>query len=413
MNVGQQGEQVRGSDVVGRISAQGTGEVGHRVVILAVVHALACHLLVGAAVGLAQVFATQLGLGAVALGFEIHRGAGDAASDDGESDGHSSGDSHAVTAHEASDQVATARRAGGDRLVAQVARDVVREIVRAAVAAVRVTFECLESDPVEVSLDGRLDGGGLGRIFLRQIAQQDVDRLLRDVRRCDERLAADQFKKDAAQRIHVGACVHMRAAVLDLLRADVARRADELIDPRGDGVAGAFAFQNLRDAEVDDLGHGFASLVHHHDVAGLDVAVDDPFLVRVIHRTADRNEQRETLAQVQVVLLAVADDGAALHHLHHEIGSADVRLARVQDAGDVGMLHDGERALFDGEAAQNVRRSHARLHNLDRHDAVDRLHLLCTIDHTEATLAEFVEQSVAVADPAVIAGEGLHVGARL
>ena len=37
MSVGQQGEQVRGGNVVGRIGAQGAGEVGHGVIVLAVV----------------------------------------------------------------------------------------------------------------------------------------------------------------------------------------------------------------------------------------------------------------------------------------------------------------------------------------------------------------------------------------
>ena len=53
----------------------------------------------------------------------------------------------------------------------------------------------------------------------------------------------------------------------------------------------------LGDAEVDHLGHGRAVVQRDQHVGGLEVAVDDPLLVRVLHGLADRDEQLQPLAR--------------------------------------------------------------------------------------------------------------------
>ena len=52
----------------------------------------------------------------------------------------------------------------------------------------------------------------------------------------------------------------------------------------------------LGDAEVDDLGHRHAVVQRHQDVRRLEVAVDDPLLVGVLHGLADLDEQLQPLA---------------------------------------------------------------------------------------------------------------------
>ena len=49
----------------------------------------------------------------------------------------------------------------------------------------------------------------------------------------------------------------------------------------------------LGDAEVDHLRHRHAVVQRDQDVRRLDVAVDDPLLVRVLDRLADLDEQVE------------------------------------------------------------------------------------------------------------------------
>src|SRR5690349_11312392 len=69
-------------------------------------------------------------------------------------------------------------------------------------------------------------------------------------------------------------------------------------------------------------------------VRGLDVPVDDPLLVRVLHRLAHRDHQPQPLARRQALAVAVLRDRLALDELHHEVRPSEVRLARVVDPGD-------------------------------------------------------------------------------
>ena len=61
------------------------------------------------------------------------------------------------------------------------------------------------------------------------------------------------------------------------------------------------------------------------DVGGLDVPVDHPFLVRMLHRLANLDEQLEPASRGQLVLCAKVSDFDALDPLHDEIGPAGCR----------------------------------------------------------------------------------------
>ena len=91
----------------------------------------------------------------------------------------------------------------------------------------------------------------------------------------------------------------------------------------------------LGDAEVDDLGHRRTVLERHQHVGGFQVAVDDPLLVRVLHRPADQHEQLQPLRDRQVILVAVGRDRHAVDQVHHEVGPTRVGGPGVEHAGDV------------------------------------------------------------------------------
>ena len=64
-------------------------------------------------------------------------------------------------------------------------------------------------------------------------------------------------------------------------------------------LLGQLLADRLGHAEVDDLGHRLAVVQRHQHVGRLDVAVDDPLLVGVLHGLADRDEQLQPLAWIE------------------------------------------------------------------------------------------------------------------
>ena len=50
--------------------------------------------------------------------------------------------------------------------------------------------------------------------------------------------------------------------------------------------------------------------------------MDDAFLMRVLERLADRQEQLQTLARCELVCIAVLGDRCACDQLHHEVRTA-------------------------------------------------------------------------------------------
>ncbi|OJW17043.1 MAG: hypothetical protein BGO49_03295 [Planctomycetales bacterium 71-10] len=94
-----------------------------------------------------------------------------------------------------------------------------------------------------------------------------------------------------------------------------------------------------RQAEVGHLGDaGFGQ----EDVRGLQVPVDHPRLVGVGHRVEDRGHQLGAGAGRWADGLRPLDEGVAGDVIHHEVGDAPLGLAAVEQADDVGVLHQGE-----------------------------------------------------------------------
>jgi len=93
-----------------------------------------------------------------------------------------------------------------------------------------------------------------------------------------------------------------------------------LMKLREDDLVGEIVLRGLGDAEVNHLGHGAAVNGRDENVRGLDVAVDDAFLVRVLDCLTDGNEEFEPLAGGELVVVAVFRDGLPLDQFHDEVG---------------------------------------------------------------------------------------------
>ncbi len=245
-----------------------------------------------------------------------------------------------------------------------MARDVVRELLDRAVAARRFLLKRLQDDRVEVALQfsGRAgivhgiarapwlhftDGprqvvrcrccGLVGSASRQQAVQQDAERV--DVRGSRHRFAADLFRARALQRhdTHDG-----QGPFLGRLRIDV---------------------EQLRDAEVEQLRRPVA---RDQNIAGLQIAVNDQVLVRVLHGAADADEQPEPSLDREVVDVAIPVDRQAVDELHHEVRQAVVGRSAVDQAGDVRVIEVGENLAFVPETLLDEGGVEAGSDDLDR-----------------------------------------------
>jgi hypothetical protein len=139
------------------------------------------------------------------------------------------------------------------------------------------------------------------------------------------------------------------------------------------------------------------------DVGRLDVAVDDPLLVRVLDGAADEHEQPQPLAGRELGPVAVVGDRDALDQLHDEEGPAGVGGAGVEDPRDVGVVHQGQRLPLRLEPRDHLTRIHPGLDDLQRHQPLHRRRLLGEVDGAHAPLADRLQQLVR-ADPRGVGG---------
>ena len=105
------------------------------------------------------------------------------------------------------------------------------------------------------------------------------------------------------------------------------------------------------------LGRGRPSASVTRTLRGLDVAVDDPFGVRVLDRVAHLGEELQPLLRPEAPLVAVLGDGNAGHVLHDEVGPPVVAGPRVEDLGDGRVVHEGQGLALGLEAGAARRAS--------------------------------------------------------
>ena len=155
--------------------------------------------------------------------------------------------------------------------------------------------------------------------------------------RAERHLAADDLVEHRAEAEDVGALVHLVGVPARLLGRHVPRRSDR---------AGRF---HLRRASRRGarLGEPREAPVHqvdlpearHHDVLGLEIAVDDAAVVRVRDGVADLHEDLEALgdalgrADGPRGIAQPARERHALHELHREVRDARGRRRRARAPG--------------------------------------------------------------------------------
>ena len=172
-----------------------------------------------------------------------------------------------------------------------------------------------------------------------------------------------------------------------LLRAGVLRRPDDLAELREQRVLYGPLVGGLRDAEIDHLGNRRAVLFRHQHIRRLQVAVDHTLLVRMLDRTADREEQRQPLPGGHPLAIAILGDGCALDVLHHEVRAPFGGRAGVEDLGDVRVVHHRQRLALVVEAGEHLAGVHAELHNFESHAPANGLALLGQVNGAHTPFA--------------------------
>ena len=115
--------------------------------------------------------------------------------------------------------------------------------------------------------------------------------------------------------------------------------------------------------------HGPIVVDGDEHVRWLQIAMDDPFLVRVLDAFAELNEQLETLAHGQALAIAVRAIDSPRTYSITKYGRPSRRRPRVEHLGDRRVVHQRERLPLGLEARDHLRRVHARLDDLDARPA--------------------------------------------
>ncbi len=209
-------------------------------------------------------------------------------------------------------------------------------------------------------------------------------------------------------------------------RVDVRRRADRLVARRllrahvergADGKAGlgeavAARPHGQRDAEVGDQRLSAAQ----QDIARLDVTVNHAGVVGDLERARYRNRDPQRLVHRKLGLaLDARAEGLALDVRHH-VEEEAVRLTRIEERQDVGVLEVGRGLDLGQEALRAYDGREFGLENLDGDLAVV-LEVLGQEDRGHAAFAELALNDVTVGQCRVQAvdgdmahGQALHMG---
>ena len=102
--------------------------------------------------------------------------------------------------------------------------------------------------------------------------------------------------------------------------------------------------------------------------------------------------------------VAVLGDRLPVHQFHHEERLPGRGGAAVVDAGDVGVVHQGQRLPLGIEPGQHRARVHPDLDQLQRHLTLDRLGLVGPVDGAHPPFAEDFQQRVPAGDDLARAG---------
>ena len=158
-----------------------------------------------------------------------------------------------------------------------------------------------------------------------------------------------------------------------------------------------------------EIGHERLSPLAEQDVAGLDVAVHDAPLVRVVERVGDLLRDGDRVLHTHLLLAVQPIPERFSFHIRHHVEDHPVRLPGVEQREDVRMLQVGGRLDLGQEALGAHEGGQLGLQDLQR-DLSFVLEVVGQVDRRHAALTEFTLNRVAALEGCVQAGDGIEHG---
>ncbi len=272
-------------------------------------------------------------------------------------------------------------RPGVDRLAVEVTSEILGERAGRAVAPRRGFLKALQRDRLEVPRDRAGEPPRRGRLGLAHQLEHDEHRLARE-----RRPAGEHLVEDGPQRVDIGRRSDPRRVALGLLGRHVVGRSEDgaRLRPRAVAVA-------LRQPEVADLGR--AEVGREQDVRRLEVAVDDPRLVGVLHGERERRDGPRHVVRRHRTGREAVGKRAPLDELHRQIRHA-VDPPDVVDRHDVRMPEPRRRLRLAAEPRGALAADQRRGADLLQRDQPAQGELPRPVDDAHPALADDFEELI-------------------
>ena len=150
----------------------------------------------------------------------------------------------------------------------------------------------------------------------------------------------------------------------------------------------------LGNAEINQFRNGSSIAQCDQDIARFNVPVNNPLLVGMSNRLADRNEELQPPVRYRSYLIAILGDRHAANKFHHKERTATLGDSSVVDLGNIGVIHQRNRLPFGFETGDDLLGIHPRFDDLQCHSSPDWFRLFRHVDDAHASFADLFQQLV-------------------
>ena len=296
------------------------------------------------------------------------------------------GDERSMSTRELSQLIEGGDGSSRDRLVIEMASDVLGEVPGGRVAALSIFLESFGDDRFDVAFEPTREASEARGFFVEDLPSRCGKSRSLDF---DRDLAAQELERDDAQRIDIRAPVERGRIELDLLGTHVVEGSQELA---GSGLK-ASRPRLLRRVDFGDseVQHFRLTMGIDEDVVRFQVPVDHSVDMSKVDDVRDLGHERQSVGDARGFIGRVIEESAAIDQLHREErNEVAVLLAGhpgLEDLGDSRMLEASEDLGLELKAADSSAASEARPEDLQRDRAIG-LGLAGTVDDTHSALAQ-------------------------